>query len=110
MPPRDPEAARRLDRVLRDLRYGPEDGGEVDIRRACRVINRHQRRELDPRRLAQLHRGSGAAMTAREAVQIAEGLGVDVRRLLYDPENMPRFPERPENLIDFLDLIGHVEP
>lgn len=97
--------ARRLDMILRDLGYAGEDGeGWPDWRRACKVINRRVWRPLPENRLHNLLLGKGAPMTADEAVQVADGLGFDVRRLLY--EEPPRRPERPQNLLDELDWVG----
>lgn len=99
--------ARRLDAILRDLGYAGEDGeGWPDWRRANRVVNRRTLRPMKDNRFHNILLGKGAALTADEAVQIADGLGVDVRRILYD--EIPRRPERPRNLLDELDAIGNV--
>ena len=100
-----PDIARRLDRILRDLGYAGEEGeGDVDLCRACRVINRRTRRPMSEARFKALTGKKGDTMTAAEATQVAEALGFDVRRLLYD--DIPRRPERPDNILDELDWIG----
>lgn len=96
-----PDVARRLDGILRDLRYAR--GDEVDRARAARVINRRSARTMTAVRFEELCEGQGGPMTAVEAVQVADGLGVDVRRLLY--EEIPKRPERPDNIWDELDLM-----
>ena len=95
-----PDVARRLDGILRDLRY--ERDGKVDRVRAARVINRWSARAMTPERFEELCEGNGQPMTAVEVTQVADGLGVDVRRILY--EEVPQRPERPENLFDALDV------
>lgn len=101
-----PDHARRLDTILRDLGYVTSRGGDrVDRARACKVINRRVLRPLAQNRFDSLCQGT--TMTAEEAVQIADGLGFNVLRLLYD--DPPRRPERPQNLLDELDALGYVE-
>lgn len=100
-----PDHARRLDAILRDLGYAGEDGeGWPDWRRANRVVNRRTLRPMKDNRFHNLLLGKGAALTADEAVQIADGLGFDVLDLLYD--DPPRHRKRPRNLHDELDAIG----
>jgi hypothetical protein len=100
-----PDVSRRLDAILRDLGYlAPQD--RVDRGRAFRVVRRRTLRPVKESRFADLCKGSGAAMTAEEAVMLADSLGFDVRRLLYDDGLVPKFPERPSNIFDELDIIG----
>lgn len=101
--------ARRLDQLLRDLGYADAEGeGWPDWRRAHRIVSRRTRRPMKETRFHNILLGEGLPLTADEAVQLAEGLGVDVRRLLYDEGQVPRKPERPRNLLDELDSIGNV--
>lgn len=102
-----PDHARRLDDLLRQLRYAGEDGkGAIDWRRACRVVNRRTLRPMEEARFRQLMKGTGREMTADEAVQLAAGLGFDVRRLLYEPGSVPQRPDRPELFWDEMDQFG----
>lgn len=99
--------ARRLDDLLRQLRYaGPEGKGAIDWKRACRVVNRRTLRPMEEARFRQLMRGTGRPMTADEAVQLGQGLGFDVRRLLYEPGSVPQRPDRPEFFWDEIDQVG----
>ena len=98
-----PDVSRRLIEVLIDLGYSVDRGGKA---RACRVINRKTLRPMKDSRFLALCNGEGAAMTAEEARQVADGLSVDVRRILYDTP--PIRPEKPGSFLDELDEAGRV--
>lgn len=104
-----PDHSRRLDTLLRDLGYaGPDGDDEIDVARAARVVNRRVWKPFEEARLKAILKGDimgkTSRLTADEAVQLADGLGFNVLRLLY--EEPPRHPERPKNLLDELDAIG----
>jgi hypothetical protein len=101
-----PDVARRLDDVLRSRRY--EKGGKVDRTKAWKVIDRRIPRAVTRERFEELCEGEGPAMTAVEATIVSDGLGFDVRRLLYEEDAIPK-GERPERLLDEIEQLWRVK-
>jgi len=100
-----PDHARRLDEVLRDLGYVTESD-RTDLEQAYRVFLRRSLLYMNEERFRALAKGKGADMTAEEATRLADGLGFDVRRLLYESGMIPTRPDRPQSLLDELDGAG----
>ncbi len=98
-----PDMARRIQDALADLGYA-DDAGRIDRKRAYRVTSRRTCRPLEEGRFRDMVDGRGPGLSADEAVQLADGLGFDVRRILY--EEIPRHAERPKSMFDELDQIG----
>jgi hypothetical protein len=82
-----------LERGFRD------NGGRPAVMHAVRVISVRTKQEMAPARFVNILNGT-AECTPVELVMIADGLGVDVRELLYDREELAQLNHRLANPLD----------